>query len=91
MIEILVVFLVAVIAGLTGWFLRGSPKPEGAVPISPLPTPLSRCRTITYYYDDGFAKTYHSCQGHQEFTDRCGRRLAPKGAKLVRAVGGVHV
>jgi hypothetical protein len=54
------------------------------------PEPKERCYTITYFYSDGSKKTFHKCQGHSEFTDRFGREVAPEGATLLSAAGGVH-
>jgi hypothetical protein len=92
--ETLIIIVVALLAGFAGWYLhgiRGTEKIETKLPQPALPTPPERCRTITYYYSDGSSKSYHSCQGHHEFTDRFGRRFAPKGTTLIRSVGGVHV
>lgn len=85
---------------LLGWWLHAA-GPQAPVVAEPpqtvtrmaaagLPLVRGRCHTITYSYSDGSAQTYHRCQGHTEFTDAFGKSVAPKGATLVSAKGGVH-
>jgi hypothetical protein len=84
--EFMIVFIAFVLGAVLGWWLKSRFEVAPA-----LPSPPERCRTIAYHYDNGQVKVFHSCQGHTEFNDRFGKRFAPRGAKLLKSVGGKHV